>query len=397
MILTEINKDNKITIDNFISKNDCKFNQTRTEFLSGQPKIFQGYRLPRELLFYNIKNGRFAKEYIKILRDQGGALNPEDPQDAKKIQDLLLNLNPIDTKRTYEDLIRKGQTELALITQDGYLIDGNRRMAILTKLFEDTSDAKFDFINVARIDESISPKDLWAIEAGISLGQDPKVRYGALNELLKLDEGRKAGFTSKEIAAMLYGIDDESEIDKKLARLDLIKKYLRAYNDGDDEDLTPIEGYNEHFIDLQDILINAKKRNKPVDEQLACQKVGFRLIHDGVAHLRIRAINQAIKNDYSLEKIIKAAEEMELPTEPPIFDPELDEEPSTLTVVTFTDFEDEVKARKNEDKVPLILNAIINNLAVLKFESDDLKTDESKEKIRKILTYMKKFTGISGE
>ena len=60
-------------------------------------------------------------------------------------------------------------------------------------------------------------------------------------------------------------------------------------------------------------------------------------------------------------------------------------------------FEDEVKARKNEDKVPLILNSILNNLAVLKFESDDLKTDESKEKIRKILTYMKKFTGISCE
>ena len=396
MILTEINTDNKITIDNYISKNDCKFNQTRTEFLSGQPKIFQGYRLPRELLFYNIKNGRFAKEYIKILRDQGGALNPEDPQDAKKIQDLLLNLNPIDTKRTYEDLIRKGQTELALITQDGYLIDGNRRMAILTKLFEDTSDTKFDFINVARIEESISPKDLWAIEAGISLGQDPKVRYGALNELLKLDEGQKAGFTSKEIAAMLYGIDDETEIDKKLARLDLIKKYLRAYYDGDDEDLSPVEGYNEHFIDLQDILINAKERSKSIDEQLACQKVGFRLIHDGVAHLRIRTINQAIKNDYSLEKIIKAAEEMEEKTEVS-FDPELDEEPTTPTVVRFTDFEDEVKARKNEDKVPLILNAILNNLAVLKFESDDLKTDESKEKIRKILTYMKKLAEASGE
>ena len=394
--MNDVNTDNKVTIDNYISNNDCKKNQTRTEFLSGQPKIFQGYRLPRKLLFYNIKNGRFAKEYVKILRDQGGALNPEDPQDAKKIQDLLLNLNPVDTKRTYEDLIRKGQTELALITQDGYIIDGNRRMAILTKLFEDTSDAKFDFINVARIDEPISPKDLWSIEAGISLGQDPKVRYGALNELLKLDEGRKAGFTSKEIAAMLYGIDDESEIDKKLARLDLIKKYLREYYDGDDEDLTPVEGYNEHFINLQDILINAKERSKSIDEQLACQKVGFRLIHDGIAHLRIRTINQAIKNDYSLEKITKAAEEMEPPTDPE-FDPELGEEPSTLTVTRFTDFEDEVKARKNEDKVPLILNSILNNLAVLKFESDDIKTDEAKEKIRKILTYMKKFTGISGE
>ena len=57
----------------------------------------------------------------------------------------------------------------------------------------------------------------------------------------------------------------------------------------------------------------------------------------------------------------------------------------------------EVKARKNEDKVPLILNAILNNLAVLKFESDDIKTDEAKEKIRKILTYMKKLAEASGE
>ena len=203
------NLDNKITIDSYISdNNDAKLNNTRIEVLNGEPKQLQGYRLPRKLLFYNIKNGRFAKEYIKILRKQGGDLNPEDSDDAKKIQNLLLDLNPQDTKRTYEDIRKKGQLELALITQDGYVIDRNRRMAVLTKLYEDTGEQKFHFINVARIEQSISPKDLWAIEAGISLGQDPKVRYGALNELLKLDEGRKAGFSNKEIAELLYGVDD---------------------------------------------------------------------------------------------------------------------------------------------------------------------------------------------
>ena len=71
-------------------------------------------------------------------------------------------------------------------------------------------------------------------------------------------------------------------------------------------------------------------------------------------------------------------------------DPTLGEEPSTPTVVRFIDFEDEVKARKNEDKIPVILNSILNNFAVLKFESEDLKTDVSKELIRKILEYSKK-------
>ena len=396
MILPKINKDNKITIDNYISKNDCKFNQTRTEFLNGEPKILQGYRLPRKLLFYNIKNGRFALEYVKILREQGGALNPEDTKDAKKIQDLLLNLKPIDTKRTYEDIKRKGQTDLILITQDGYVIDGNRRMSVIAKLFEDTGDRKFELINAARIEESVDVKDLWAMEAGISLGQDPKVRYGPLNELLKLDEGRKAGFTSQQIADLLYGVDDAAEIDKDLARLDLIRKYLREYYNGDDENLSPVDGYHEHFIDLQTTLINAKKRNKPIDEQLACQKVGFRLIHDKVQHTRILTINRALNNDYPLEKIVEAAEKMEDKTEV-ILDPELDDDATTPTVVRFIDFEDEVKARKNADEIPIILNSILNNLSVLKFESDDLKTDEAKEKIRKILTYVKKFTEPSGE
>ena len=36
------------------------------------------------------------------------------------------------------------------------------------------------------------------------------------------------------------------------------------------------------------------------------------------------------------------------------------------------------------------MESIINNLAVLKFESDDLKTDVCKELIRKILEYSKK-------
>ena len=382
------NDDNKITIDNYIKNNNCVVNQTRTEYLNGEPIIIQGYRLPKKILYYNIKNGRFSKENIKIIRDEGGSLKPEDPEDAKKIQELLVSLKPNDTRRTRDDIMKKGQTDLALITRDGYLIDGNRRMAILTGLFNETGDEKYNFIKVARIEESISAKDLWAMEAGISLGQDPKSRYGAINELLKLDEGRKAGFTNNEIADKLYGIDDEFEIEYKLSRLDLMKKYLKQYYN-DDEDFTPIEGYNEHFIDLQDILVNAKKSNKKIKEQLACQKVGFRLIHDQVPHMRIRTINQAIKNDYSLTKIIDAADKMEDVTDV-IIDTNLDEEPFTDTVIRFTDFEDEIKAKKNEDKIPLILNSILNNFAVLKFESEDLKTDVCKELIKRILEYSKK-------
>ncbi|MBL77313.1 MAG: hypothetical protein CL758_09020 [Chloroflexi bacterium] len=386
--------DNRATIDEYIENNpDCKIIENKTEILDGQAKLLQGFRLPRKLLYYNIKNGRFAKEYIQIIRDEGGSLKPEDPADAKKIQALLLGINPTDNRRTKEDIVKKGQTELALITRDGYIIDGNRRMAIISELFEETSDEKYNFLKVARIDQSIGPKDLWAIEAGISLGQDPKSRYGPINELLKLDEGRKAGFTDQEMAEKLYGMDDASEITERLERLDLMKEYLKRYNDGDDEDFTSIERNSEHFIELQKIIKHCKKNNKTPDEQLACLKIVFRLIHDGIKFSRLRDISDAIKNDYSIEKIVQAAENME-PVKEVEIDPELDEEPMTDTMVRYTDFEDEVKARKNEDKISVILSAILNNFKVLKLDSEDLKKDSEKDKIRQILEYAKKLEDI---
>ena len=69
--MSEENENNKITIDSYIENSNCKINQTRTEYLNGEPIVLQGYKLPRKLVYYNIKNGRFAKEYIKIIREEG--------------------------------------------------------------------------------------------------------------------------------------------------------------------------------------------------------------------------------------------------------------------------------------------------------------------------------------
>ena len=75
-------------------------------------------------------------------------------------------------------------------------------------------------------------------------------------------------------------------------------------------------------------------------------------------------------------------------------DPELEEEAATDTMVRYTDFEDEVKARKNEDKISVILSAILNNFKVLKLDSEDLKKDSEKEKIRQILEHAKKLANL---
>ncbi len=381
------NQDNKTNIDNYIENNPhCKLElKSRTEIIDGESVVVPGYRLPLELIFYNIENGRFASQYTKLVRKNGGKdLDSTKKEDAKEIQKLLLELNPEDTNRTYVHL-QKGQTHLGLITQDGFLIDGNRRMSIISKLFEDKHDPKYGFIEVAKLDRDISKPDLWAIEAGISLGMDPKVRYGPINELLKLEKGIKSGFTPEQIADLLYGGDAEV-IKEKLSKLDLMKEYLRDYYDGDDEDFSPLTNLDTHFTTLQENNAAAEEKDIDIEEKQAMQKVGFRLIREKINHRRMRDIAAAIKRGVPLEKLVESSDKMETFTPKP----DDDNTPSS-TEIRFMDFEDLVKANRNSENSIILLNSILSNLeAAISSKDPKLKTDESKEKIQKIKNYVEK-------
>ena len=272
-----VNQESKDRIDKYIKENPkCKQQEVIPLILQGQKKKIVVYRLPIELLYYNIRNGRFAAEYASLVKKHGGELKAEDPNDAKKIKDLLLGLDKNETSRTYDDIKLKGQWVPGIITEDGYVIDGNRRMSILTQLFEDTVDDNFKYLNVAKLDEPISANDLWKLEAGIQLGKDEILRYGPINELIKLQEGVSAGISTKEIAKTLYGIDDVSEIEEKLDRLELIKEYLNFIDRPDDFEVA--KGYHEHFIRLQEIITAEKKMGTEPDLRVTIKQIVFGIV-----------------------------------------------------------------------------------------------------------------------
>ena len=141
--MSEPNIDNKKRIDEYIANNNCEEKDSIPVILKGEKERLPVYRLPIELLYYNIRNGRFAAEYRNEVKKQGGDLVPETKEDAKKIRNLLWNLDINESKRTYDDIKQRGQWQPGIITEDGYVVDGNRRMTILSKLFNDTSNDEF--------------------------------------------------------------------------------------------------------------------------------------------------------------------------------------------------------------------------------------------------------------
>ena len=58
-------------------------------------------------------------------------LNPDSVEDSAEIRKILLSLDHTDTELLKEDLKETGQMYPGVITNDGCVINGNRRMAVI--------------------------------------------------------------------------------------------------------------------------------------------------------------------------------------------------------------------------------------------------------------------------
>jgi hypothetical protein len=387
--------DNKKNIDDWIAAHPESILEKRSRpvTISGKTEHFQGYRLPRELILYNVHNGRYAADYPQLLKENGGKeLDSNDKEDRKKIKNHLLSLYPDKNDRTIASLKKDGQEKLGIITVDGILIDGNRRMACISKLYDDTQETKYNFIDVARLDRIITDSDRYDCEVRVSMGMDSKVDYGPIDKLIKLDNGIKLGKSELELANLMYGMT-EKNVKDDLNKLDKMKAYLRTYYD-DDENFNPLKNIDVHFSEMLDTTTVKGYEDLEDEQKEAIEKVSFRLTRSGekFASRRLRKIKHAVVEgmEPSLKKLVQIADDMES------YDPVKDEQDDSPTKVQYVDFEDQVKAQDNQDKVIILVNSILANLEFLNTSDPRLKETESKEKIIKIKNFVDKLTSDVG-
>ena len=381
--------------------------------LKAKRELLDVFLIPLEYLYYNIKNGRFKAEYLELVRKNGGReLDPIDAKDAKKLQNLLLGLDPIETKRTTQDIEQRGQWNPGIMTHDGFVIDGNRRLSILRVLSE--KDKKFNLMKLAWLPPNVDKNDLWKLEAGIQLGKDEIVKYGPINELLKLKEGIDAGLDEQEIAETLYGYEDTKEIKNKLNRLLLIEDFLRF--NGTPEKYNEVKNKVEHFINTQNILEYVKGRIEDPGQKKDIKRALFGLIQDGRSHLEIRKVREMFKYDSPkaldwLRRIAEASKPKQI--EPQIqttseedkakklgdeakktideLDKEEDDENSKSQINTmWVRAVEALKVDKNRDDLPLLLMNALDNLDGIDYTNDQLKNEQCKETIEKILRHAEK-------
>src|SRR3569833_1027388 len=115
--------------------------------------------LPLSLLLYNHDNRRFYFEIQEYEDSIVRKLEPTDKQDAEKKKELLLS-DKIEAEKLYVDLKQLGeQREVAAVTHDGIVVNGNRRMATIEKLHKESPTGKWNDLWVVRLPSDISEKD----------------------------------------------------------------------------------------------------------------------------------------------------------------------------------------------------------------------------------------------
>lgn len=311
-----INSVSAEAIDNYITSHDCNKGHQKI-IINGQVSDLPSYQIPIRLLQFNRDNRRFNVEIGEVEAKLGRQLNPTLDEDINRIKMLLLQ-DEIEAKKLKSDLKKIGQqTDVAVISWDGVVINGNRRMATLQELYDEEPNAKWESLWTIRLPEKISEQDLWRIEAGLQLSKIKVADYGPINNMLMVSEGKRAGLTNKEIAAAMYGWT-EKKVDIELERLGLIEIFLQFLGQPKNFGLIKKFQLNEHFINIQNGIV--KKMNdsgapkRDLHKKLETVFVYLKASIDKpnlikITHLNVRDICKILENEKASEALIDSFEE----------------------------------------------------------------------------------------
>jgi hypothetical protein len=205
--------------------------------------VFQGkntdisiIRIPIELPKYRLANGRTASLQAEYLAKNPGAradLFSGDAEmwDAQQAQhELLLQLaNKSDLAKYFEENANQ-QIDPILLDENGFVVNGNRRLSYWRELLhkESTKYGHFRHIDAAVLPHC-DEKEIDRLEATLQIEKDIKADYSwDARANMMLAKQKRDGFSNKELGE-LYGMK-ESDVEELLDMRAYADDYLRSRN-----------------------------------------------------------------------------------------------------------------------------------------------------------------------
>ncbi|MBN9605459.1 MAG: ParB N-terminal domain-containing protein [Actinomycetales bacterium] len=270
------------------------------------------WRVPVELLVLNAGNRRFHAEKLEWEEQMGRPLDPQArEEDERSIISILLDTDQRisgdevvgkpskDAQALIGDWTLRGQEQPLWIRPDGFVVNGNRRLAALKRLAEEhgTATGTYSYVEVVILGDDIDDDELFQMEAREQLTEGLKVRYGDLNLLLTLREAaerHQVDWTDDDsihdVARLIQDLvgNNPSYAEVQLQTIRYMDQYL---------DYTGEPGVYQRMIGqverFRDIGKNMKiaLREDP-DGALDLLEISFRAVQAGLKHEQIRDVRR---------------------------------------------------------------------------------------------------------
>jgi hypothetical protein len=210
----------------------------RNNFLKNQESKI--YELPHSELKFRKKNGRIKAE-VESYERLNGKIDEVNDEGQNILIGFLSSSDPEKKEILKQQIKKKGQRQPAIITCDGFLINGNRRKMVFEELYiESHKSPKFLNMRVIILPENVSEYEIKRLENSYQLQDEGKSEYHGLNRALTLRDNEKDNYS---LEAQI--LDDPQHADKKgnelksavrdfkkkyLNPLDCVDRYLKMFN-----------------------------------------------------------------------------------------------------------------------------------------------------------------------
>ena len=203
------------------------------------------WQVPIELLRFRKDNGRIASDVLDY-ESNSGVLDERDDEAQRTLSDFLSGKDPEKTEILRKSIMHAGQRDPAIITCDGFLINGNRRKMVIDQLKSDfPENERYAFMKVVILPGEGDPGgppslvEIEKLENRYQLQSDGKSEYYGFDRALSIkrkidlglsleeqlrDDPRYAGLTAAKLKNAVKSFEKEY-----LKPLECVDRYLKQF------------------------------------------------------------------------------------------------------------------------------------------------------------------------
>lgn len=259
-------------------------------FRGGKQTLAQ-LELRTDFPMYRIQSGRTHRAQTRYL-DRHADLpldffdDPEDPNVQAAQHDILVELvneGGLDT-----DLASRGQWNPLIVTYDGFVVDGNRRLCALR-------EDGVEYVRAVVLPEDAESSEIYETEVELQMAAETKAPYNWIDEALHIRYGIEQLHERPEIVAQRMRMDEDA-IREAVSQLSIVDMYLDWLGETGKYHIVPVErggSAQQAFRDLTEALNRQSTKRLGRDEQKALRESCFALILAGGGYKDVRrAIGQ---------------------------------------------------------------------------------------------------------